>query len=922
LAAALLAIPSINVVAQGSFDRFGSGCPGKLGSPTLNATGNHRIGGLTHLRIGNAPASTSGILIMGTSGALSKKPLDLAVLGMTGCRLYVIPSLPTVPVAMDKAGVGLVTLPIPAKKTLVGLSLYLQCAVVDTSTKTKTPLTMTNAGLLQIGDDDMSVESFHYVDKKPQNFQPLEERRSIIEQRDEILVLGSRTAAGGTIGSMHAWDDASPKNPSKFAWQSVPPSSLLGTELLTMKSGQWDGVGPQELAIVYYDNRKPIKRMYLLVMHRQKGKWVTLSQTQIGTSTAPEAIDATFADTTGDGTEEFILTRQFGTRNVIEVYDYTGSVPKRLLSRTLPGQYKFARPHRGDLDDDGRDEIVLELRNTWASSHDKYYILDDAKTTFKPIGGGIGVAPGPLAIGDFDGDTKADICFLSFKGPTAIATVEHFTHKSGLQVGFTSAQTFWTTIGNITGIGAVAAVDLDSNGVSELVFFATTTKITTGLQWHMAIGTDAQHWRGGLDGVIGIHAADVDGDGHPELIDVDIQQSTKPASARVIVQFNHLLYTKGGLAYMGSTKTLKTLVVASSTVGYNKVAHVAIGDFDGDSLELESTGKKTLRVGDPIPIALLMAPPTKAGIRQNYSATRSLYSNTSTSAKFQSVTTSVAMSTSKSAGVGFFKVFGASARRFMERKIGRTLKRTQEVSWTRVEAGGPAEHALVFQGNLYQSYEYRVVASSDPKQIGMIMTIDDPVKSKLLKWDLDTFLTSFPWMRNNFAELLYQKVTGKPDMPLVIGRPETYIPDTYLAGKLMNRYLGWRSKNSIAVGQGTGFRGVELKIGNMTGFSKSSSITVGKSSTLSAGYGVFHGSVSSGASETHSEVYGMSVKNTVSFSGRVGDISPLDYKRWDYDFGLFVLHYGVDLQGHVLPGKLPFHVIGYWTKPRGTGYGH
>ena len=121
----------------GTFTAFGTACA-KSGSPlpAISATvsgGEPNIGTSVTYRLSNARASTPVVLIHGLSRTVSRGiplPLNLAVINMPGCTLYVSDHA-TFGGSTNASGIATRTLPIPNNRSLIGVHVYDQWAIID-----------------------------------------------------------------------------------------------------------------------------------------------------------------------------------------------------------------------------------------------------------------------------------------------------------------------------------------------------------------------------------------------------------------------------------------------------------------------------------------------------------------------------------------------------------------------------------------------------------------------------------------------------------------------------------------------------------------------------------------------------------------------------------------------------------------------
>jgi hypothetical protein len=143
-------------LAPARFATFDAGCAGSAGVPALSANAGELpwVGDTFTLRIDALPAGPAPValaLVLGASntswGGL-RLPLDLAFLGMPGCRWLVRPDL-ALPAVATGATV-LLPIAIPGDVQLVGRTWYAQCFVED---RPANPLgvTASEGGAMQLG---------------------------------------------------------------------------------------------------------------------------------------------------------------------------------------------------------------------------------------------------------------------------------------------------------------------------------------------------------------------------------------------------------------------------------------------------------------------------------------------------------------------------------------------------------------------------------------------------------------------------------------------------------------------------------------------------------------------------------------------------------------------------------------------------
>ncbi|MBK8975872.1 MAG: hypothetical protein IPM29_08085 [Planctomycetes bacterium] len=143
----------VGVNAAGN-TRYGSGCVGSYGVyPVLFSDTVPSIGNASYrMRLIGAPPTTSAIVLL---GAPRLAPLDLGIIGITGCSMWV-DSLSTLPVATGAGnaqrgeGTANVPFPIPNDASLRGVGFAVQAAIVDAANGRALPITVTNGLIVQL----------------------------------------------------------------------------------------------------------------------------------------------------------------------------------------------------------------------------------------------------------------------------------------------------------------------------------------------------------------------------------------------------------------------------------------------------------------------------------------------------------------------------------------------------------------------------------------------------------------------------------------------------------------------------------------------------------------------------------------------------------------------------------------------------
>ena len=136
-----------------TYGTFGTGCPGSVGTPSLAPSAGRLpwLGEGFALRISRLPAGKPTYVYLGLSRTVWRSfrlPLDLRVIGMPNCLLYVSPDL-TYPVT-NTAGTALWNVRFPNDPGLVGVTFFNQAWVVDAAAN-PFGVSVSNAGEGRIG---------------------------------------------------------------------------------------------------------------------------------------------------------------------------------------------------------------------------------------------------------------------------------------------------------------------------------------------------------------------------------------------------------------------------------------------------------------------------------------------------------------------------------------------------------------------------------------------------------------------------------------------------------------------------------------------------------------------------------------------------------------------------------------------------
>jgi len=297
----------------------------------------------------------------------------------------------------------------------------------------------------------------------------------------------SNTSSSGTISSER----------TSFA-SGLPPAPSPRSVAI----GDLDGDGKLDLAVANTGSHS-------ISIFRNVGS-SGIIRTDIATDTYP--ILVAIGDLDGDGKADLAVT--YENSNTFSVFrnttaDGTLSYAPKVNFITTGAPYALAI---GDLDGDGKSDLAVAnyidasvsiLRNTSSAGTLSFA----PKVDFESNG------PYRIAIGDLDGDGKADL---------AIANVNSDIISVLRNTGSTGAISFATKVGFSTGLApvSVAIGDLDGDGKVDLAVANRNSNTVSILRNTSSIGT--VNYAGKLDLSTGTYSSavaigDLDGDGKPDL---------------------------------------------------------------------------------------------------------------------------------------------------------------------------------------------------------------------------------------------------------------------------------------------------------------------------------------------------------------------------------------------------------------------
>lgn len=805
----------------------------------------------------------------------------------------------------------------PAVRLLLGLALALFPACAGggggDGGSTKEDL---NEGSYTVGD-------FGYVDEHPAGFHPLGSDGYQVLSREELFVVYP-----GYDGQER-----------EFRMQEGPDEAHaeIGTvaalfpdmhAVYAAAGGQLDQDPESELVVVTLENANTEIGLYL-VQRNLLGDYVrTPLQTIAAAGFSPVEARVALADLDGDFRDEIIVTaraagfHEWGLQGRVWVLDDPQDGGAELLSfeRNAGHQNLWALPV--DADGDGDKELAIGLSGDTTDAGRyavRLYDLEKGDIFMSQVHGwnylnsSNDQISSRAVVGDFDSNGREDLAWIGYSRSSStrmsiklfelVAGEEWVEYAAWTLLDVSPAAQFepghWAATAFQPQIGVTdLAIAYPNGGAYDYSALHYDRDLD---QWSFQGETINRY--ASLQG-ISLTGSDVDADGQEEVLvallayggvdgTLNLGQITHDASGATL-NWQDMMTIDGG-------------PVGSSLA---PVPVLAAADYDVDGFALRHTGMRTPKLGDPIPLVVMSAPPTVDGIVQNYDDTESAYSTGSSQGT--SIGVSTYTSTTVAADIGFeiFGLLGAEGRASLETGVERTYESSRQETVVEGYRGAYDADVIVFQGTLYETYEYVIVAAQDPSVIGRYMTLDIPIDANTYKWTVDYYNDQVAADDRIGSDLL----THSP------GDIQSY-PTRAELNDMMGGELHWDLDASRPVGQGNAsdFQSVSFETESATSEQRTVSKSYGGGGTFGVTVDVDFGSTEG---SSHSVLYG----SETSFEATVGDISsPEDYEAWRYNWGFSIHFTGRTADAENQPmgyssRKHNFQYLRYWAQPTGTGY--
>lgn len=774
-----------------------------------------------------------------------------------------------------------------------------------------------------LNEGSLSVSDFDYKDEHAPGFHPLGDDSFRVLARDELFTIFSKPR-GGNFFELREDPEAGYGKVNEISSLFSSSESLRGAV-----SGQMDEDVEDELLVAVTSDAG--KKLQIVQVDRLPTGQYQRTPLQTIPSAAWAFADArvSLGDLDGDGRQEIIVVARSGAfqksaaAGQVWAFDHPEDGGGQLLSYARNAGHidLFGLPI--DVDGDGDKELVIGMSGDTTSSGRyviRLYDLEEGKATMTQRHGWVYLFSGTdhrdsrAVVGDFDADGNEDLAWVGYKlnssagrSEFSIKLFEWLPTRSWSQYAnwslidfYSTAQAPWNWA--ITAFSpSIGRDDLAVMHVSGGDYNYTALHYDRNLSRFSYQLKSVDRRLSGQS--ISLAASDVDSDGSQE------------------VQIGMLYYgtTNGYLDYgymeHGDQAELvwqdRIAIGTSPTASSSHPAPVLVpGDFDADGFAIRHTGRRSPKVGDPIPIAVLSAPPTVDGISQNYDDTESSYETGVTQGESIGVTTHSAVTYSASAGFDLFGLIGVGGRASLQKGLEKTETSSQQESIVRGHRGAYDADVIIFQGTLYETYEYMIIASSDPTAIGSLISLDIPIDANTYNWTVDYYNST----------VAPEDQIGKDVLTHTPGDIQTYPRKKDLDG-ILDGHVHWDFPGTQSVGQGkaSDYQFVSFVVEKAT--EEQRTITKGYGGGLSFGI-----SVDADREDTEGATHGVFFASETTFGADVGKIEdPVEYRAWNYNWGFSIQTVGRNADADNNPGgyssrKHSFKYLRYWAEPTGTGY--
>ncbi len=318
---------------------------------------------------------------------------------------------------------------------------------------------------------------------------------------------------------------------------------VVGSRPTSVAAADFDGDGDVDLAAV-----NTFGNTISVLLNAGDGTFAP--KVDYETGSGPASLVA--ADLNGDGTVD-VAVANHESESVTIFVNAGGGI---LTATTRPTARFPSRIAAADIDGDGRTDLITASDTGISGGHVASVLFNrgaGASSLGEHVDVQIGEGPGPMAIGEVDGDGKPDLVVPSSGAVTVLLN----------RKGTLSSRRAYAAGERPSG---VVATDLDGDGKPDLIVANGVTTVSVKVNQGNGLFTEAKYAAGRSTHAVAV--GDLDGDGDPDVVVVNRDGESTINGKNVI----NVLLNKGGAKFAANVEYAVNPFPVSA----------AIGDLDGD----------------------------------------------------------------------------------------------------------------------------------------------------------------------------------------------------------------------------------------------------------------------------------------------------------------------------------------------------
>ncbi|MCA8952320.1 MAG: VCBS repeat-containing protein, partial [Planctomycetes bacterium] len=678
-----------------------------------------------------------------------------------------------------------------------------------------------------------------------------------------------------------------------------------------------DGNGLDEIVFVYQSGIETRLRRF-----GDETQGFVDDDVQIAANGSVTNVSACAVDLDLDGRDELAIGLTVGGIGRVTFWRFGGSW--RQVGSEVMIQPDFAPSSltlvlaAGNLDADARPEIAIAMQEVQGDAGSaRCVVLDDEQNGFGVLRSEIFIERDEnnvvrtaltcsLALGDVDGDGLDEILLAGLtdfprqcEGPPvllaayedgaagfAVLGTRHFLHyPSGCNSPTDRRiRTVW-----------INALDLDGDGRDEIAVnqslfddFVAAAPFTEVTDWQLdddvVFEGDANFYQFDKN-TSSFVVGDFTGDDREDL--AVYHQSTRTDTVEI-----------WGLPATSTTiQQLRTITATNNNPNSGSTYPMLLPvNVDTDSAVLSySAAEYKLVFSEPIVLAALAAPPTRAGVGQNVAGSFTAFGNTNSTASEseRSLTFSAGVTVGVNLDGGVITQSEFSLKDKLTVAATLTAGTAYELSKTILFTSAPTEDLVVFTSVPIDQYVYTILSHPDDRLVGEKVVVGYPRTPVTMQAERSFFNASVPERAIKIDGSVFAHT---------IGDPTTY--PTLSEKNALRSARGGLQVGPIGVGQGGGSTEVTLQVG--TAVSQGGSLEISYEREIEATAGGVVGGVTIGASA--SSQWKITSGSSTTYTGVVGAIDAANFAANRYEFGLFTYTLRDAKTGQ------QFEVLNYWVQ--------